>query len=252
MNHKEKIHILLFLIFIAFISITFLHPIAQNSSYHSFADKRILYSVPNFWNVLSNLPFLIVGTCGMIYVCFKYFKLTTFKLTYFIFFTGIFLTGIGSSYYHLHPNNNTLVWDRLPMTISFMSFFSIILTEFIDAKKGKLFLFPLLIVGISSVAYWHYSELKGFGDLRLYALVQFLPMILIPLIMVLFKSKKNNIEYIWLMLLAYALSKVFETFDNSVFEHLHLISGHSIKHVFAAAAPILFLLWMTKQKIPSE
>ena len=31
------------------------------------------------------------------------------------------LTAVGSSYYHLAPDNERLFWDRLPMTIAFSS-----------------------------------------------------------------------------------------------------------------------------------
>ena len=36
-----------------------------------------------------------------------------------MFFLGLFLTGFGSGYYHWEPTNDTLVLDRLPMTILF-------------------------------------------------------------------------------------------------------------------------------------
>jgi hypothetical protein len=42
-----------------------LPPIPQDPSYHQFADQRTLLGIPNFWNVVSNLPFVLVGAIGL-------------------------------------------------------------------------------------------------------------------------------------------------------------------------------------------
>ena len=42
-----------------------LPPILQDQNYHRFADERTLFSIPNFWNVISNLPFIAVGAAGL-------------------------------------------------------------------------------------------------------------------------------------------------------------------------------------------
>lgn len=249
-NVQKKAKILLFLVLIGCISMTFLKPIAQNISYHLFADTRNLFSVPNFWNVLSNAPFLVIGSYGMFYSLYKMKALISLnrQVNYFVFFTGIFLTGIGSAYYHIAPDNSTLVWDRLPMTISFMSFFSIIIGEFVSPKNARPILFSLLTIGIISVIYWYITEQKGCGDLRLYIAVQFLPILLIPIILLLFKQKDQNTTYIWFVLLAYISAKVSETYDHEIYHALNFISGHSIKHFFAALAPLLFLLGISKSR----
>ena len=170
---------------------------------------------------------------------------------YFIFFFGIFLTGLGSSYYHWNPNNQTLVWDRLPMTISFMSIFSIIIAEFIGTKYARVLLISLLSLGISSVFYWAYTESIGCGDLRMYMAVQFFPMILIPMILIFFKPGNYPVKYLWLVLLAYVVAKVFERFDLEI-AYFFPLSGHSIKHLFAALAPLIFLMGMKKLIVNRE
>lgn len=110
----------------------------------------------------------------------------------FVFFVGIFLTGIGSTYYHLNPSNETLFWDRLPMTISFMAFFTIVISEFISKKLGTNLFIPLLTSGIFSLLYWQITESKGVGDLRFYVLVQFLPIILISAILIIYKNSNGS------------------------------------------------------------
>jgi hypothetical protein len=218
-------------------------PVPQDPAYHLFADDRTLLAIANFWNVASNIPFLIVGGIGLAYLHNNTPPTITPALRpcYQIFFLGVFLTGFGSGYYHLDPGNGTLVWDRLPMTIAFMGFFAAIIGEYIKVDFGRKALVPLLLIGIGSVVYWAVTENSGHGDLRPYALVQFLPMLLIPLILILFGSDRMASRYVWLMIAAYALSKIFEAIDVPVYEIGHLISGHSIKHVVAAVAPLILL-----------
>lgn len=244
---REKINALLFLIFIGCIAMTFIDTVCQNIDYHWFADRSEYFSIPNFWNVVSNLPFLIIGGLGMLFVAFKSKGriVEILQANYFIFFFGILLTGFGSSYYHWNPNNQTLVWDRLPMTISFMSVFSIIIGEYIGTKYARVILLSLLTLGISSVFYWSYTESIGCGDLRMYLAVQFFPMILIPIIMILFKSGNYPAKYLWFVLLAYIVAKVFERFDFEI-AYFFPISGHTIKHFFAAVAPLIFLMGIAR------
>lgn len=250
-SNTIKTTLLLFLSIVGIFSLFFFPPIPQNPTYHQFADNRTFFNIPNFWNVISNLPFVLIGVYALIYLKRKktdgmFSELFINKI---IFFIGIFFTGIGSAYYHFNPSNETLLWDRLPMTISFMAFFSIIIGEFISIKTGKILLFPLLIIGLISVVYWHITEKEGHGDLRSYALVQFLPMILIPLIVLMFPSKFNTNSFIWLMLSAYLLSKIFEFYDHPVFALGNFISGHTIKHISASLAPLIFMRGLYKRKL---
>jgi len=242
---KENIgyFILITSAFSALIGIFVLSPIEQDETYHNFSDVNTFLSLPNFWNVISNLPFLIVGFLGL----YKSSSITKEKTQYLIFFLGISLVSIGSSYYHLNPNNGTLVWDRLPMTIAFMALFSIVISEFISYKKGRLILFPALITGLVSVLYW-----VIFNDLRFYALVQFYPMLAIPVILIFFKSKYNLTQGYWLLLLAYLIAKFFEHFDYQVHSFSGLISGHTMKHIAVAIGVfILFYTYIKRKKLSS-
>jgi len=224
-------------------------PIAQDISYHLFADTREIWSVPNFWNVVTNVPFVIVGLLGLYKLKFpgKLNVISDINIAYILLFFGTFLVGFGSSYYHLEPNNQTLVWDRLPMTIAFMALFSIIISEFISVRSGRALLLPLILAGILSVAYWHFSEVRGEGDLRFYLLIQFYPMLAAPIILLCFCSRCTHVyAYGWL-LLAYIVAKLFEHFDAEVFNVLGVISGHSLKHLAAALGMYVLLVYYQKR-----
>lgn len=248
-NQNRNRWVLLIICLIAICECILIGPIVQDPNYHLFADQRSFFSIHNFCNVVSNIPFIIIGLSGILQILFKKTQKIDFQLVIMIliFFIGVFFTGIGSGYYHLKPSNDTLFWDRLPMTISFMSFFSIVISEFISIKLGTRLFIPLLICGILSLLYWQISEKEGVGDLRFYALVQFLPILLITAILILYKNNNGKVLYC-LVLSTYLMAKLFEINDHLIFSINHTISGHSIKHLIAAAAPLLFLIGFRRQK----
>lgn len=237
----------------AIAAVFFIEPISQDPAYHAFADARRLLGVANFWNVFSNIAFVLTGVAGLTIIRTRQLEgiVTDLYPVYVVFFAGVTLSGFGSAWYHLSPANESLVWDRLPMTLTFMSFFTIIIGEQNSASVAKRCFIPLLAIGAGSVLYWYFTETSAAwcgaeyagtcGDLRPYALVQFLPMLLIPLQLLAYKSPFDRTGFIWVMILLYAAAKLFEHFDQNIFDATQIISGHSIKHVVAAAAALIFL-----------
>ena len=224
-------------------------PIVQVASYHLFSDSRRVLSIPNFYNVVSNLPFLLIGVVALQrLLASKLVILNEFRLAYLILFIGVILVALGSSYYHLWPMNQTLVWDRIPMTIVFMSLFSIIVAEFISIRIAKLIFWPLLILGVSSVIYWQLGDKTGYGDLRFYGLVQFLPIMMMPILLICFDPLFSHKTVYWCLLGLYLLAKLFEHFDERVYFSLEFTSGHSIKHLLAAFAIWLLLYGYSVRK----
>ncbi len=239
-----------FITFAGSVSLFIMGPIKQNENYHLFADDREMMGIPNFWNVVTNLPFLIIGALGMLFIIQKNKENNVgYWMNSFVFFTGIFFTGLGSIYYHLHATSQTLIWDRLPMTIAFMAFFSVIIGKFICVRSGARVLVPFIMMGLMSIIYWQMTESRGHGDLRFYALVQFLPVVLIPVILMIFKGNKHLKKYFWAILFTYVLAKVFEASDLLLFDLTQFISGHSIKHVIAAIGPAIYLMVLYKNKM---
>jgi len=204
-----------------------LPPIHQDQGYHRFADERTLLGVPHFWNVVSNFPLVVVGAVGV-----RQFHRHPAAL---VIFLGIFLTGFGSSYYHWDPSDSTLLWDRLPMSLCFMGILAVFIEERLDATAGAAMLWPLVAVGILSLVLW-----RSTGDLRLYGWVQFFPCVAMPLLMLVSPAKYTGTSYWVLAAFLYGLAKLFEAADHTVDSHF-ILSGHTLKHLFAAAASFAIL-----------
>ena len=214
--------------------------IPQPLSYHAFADCRAFWAIPNFFNVVSNLPFLIGGALGL-HLIWKgggRFIDAREQLPYLVFFLGALLTCLGSAYYHAAPDNPRLVWDRLPMTLGFAGLVAASIAERVDLKLGLRSLWPLLLLGVVTVIYWYATERNGAGNLVPYAAYQAWSILVIVLLLVAWPARR----YTHGGLLAwaagwYGLAKVFETFDLQVFRLLGgVLSGHTIKHVLASFA----------------
>lgn len=231
MPYNVRVAILLILTGSLFAALWIIEPIPQDPLYHQFADFRMFWGIPNALNVITNLPFLLVGILGL-KKCFR-------SLPNVILFAAIFLTGIGSSYYHLDPNSQTLLWDRLPMAIGFIAFLDIIISEHLGQYTGRITLLPLLILGVGSVLVWYWLD-----DLRLYAAVQFGSFLLILVIVWLFPNKKENSLLLFGIFGWYGLAKLFEYLDFQIFALGNFISGHSLKHLAAALATYWILLFL--------
>ena len=211
---------------------------AQDPLYHRMADTTPLLGTPNFWNVVSNVPFALAGAAGLIVVFRRraVFVHAWDRWPYAALFVGALLTCIGSAYYHLAPDNTTLVWDRLPMTIGFMGLLTALISERVSLPAAQYLFVPLLVLGAASVIYWYHTEQRGIGDLRPYAAVQYGSLAAVVLILCLYRSQAPGGGFLWAALALYALAKVFENWDLAIYRSLGgIVSGHTLKHLAAAA-----------------
>jgi hypothetical protein len=232
--------------------VTFAGPrLPQSIAYFNFADERSLVGVPNALNVFSNLAFLAVGLAGIAALRPGHarFRDPRERLPWLVLFSGVVLTGLGSAWFHLAPSPSSLVWDRLPMAVGFMGLLSALLTERVDARWGRRLLWPLVALGIGSVLYWYVSELRGVGDLRPYLFVQYFPLLVIPIVLLTFPARYTE-SRMWLVGLgAYVLAKVAEARDVEIYRLGSIVSGHTVKHLLAAAA-IGAIAWMLARREP--
>jgi len=226
----------------SFLALTRIDPMPQPQSYHDFADQRHLSGIPNFMDVTTNLPFLVVGLLGLL-LCYRY-PPPIARTSWSVLFVAVAAVAAGSAWYHLDPSDASLVWDRLPMAVGFMALFTALLSESIRTGLERYLLVPLIAAGVASVFYWYAND-----DLRFYLWVQFIPLICIAMVAALFRTRYTKQYFLLLALAFYILAKVTEAFDRAVFELTqHVISGHSLKHLLAALAllMIVLMLWLRR------
>jgi len=212
----------------------------QPLDYHDFADHREMGGVANFLDVTTNAGFLVVALIGfaVVYRSGTSFEHPAERWPYAVFFTGMLLTALGSAYYHLAPDNERLFWDRLPMTIAFMSLIAAQIVERVNVRIGLLLLAPMLVIGIGTVVYWLATERSGSGNVVPYAVLQAYAVIAILLITWAYPSRYTHGEVLYWVFAGYVVAKLFETFDRQIYAFGQVISGHSLKHLAAAVAGV--------------
>lgn len=171
--------------------------------YNNFADCRTCCHIKNFWNVVSNIIFVIGG-------------LYNYSLDPILCGISI-LVCIGSSYYHYNPNLQTLFYDRLPMIMTF--------SWLIYTRSNLTIIENIIYIGIS---FYSIYEWRRTYNLLLYSSIQ-ITLIIYWLICV-------ECEMVYPVLF-YFLAKICEDMDLYIYVLTNnTISGHTLKHIFSGLA----------------
>ena len=217
--------------------------LAQSPSYHAFADQRAFGALPHAMDVLSNLGFLVAGVAGLWALHRTRFVAIapTARCMVAVFFVGLIGCFAGSSYYHWAPDNAALVWDRLAMCVPFAGILGLAVQQTCDDDAvAWLAAIAMLIAAVSSTLIWQHG-----GNMLPWAVAQG-GGILALIVLAFLPSRKGGLHvHLGVVIGFYALAKVFELADAQVFGMSgELLSGHSAKHLFAAAAawPLLSAL----------
>jgi hypothetical protein len=112
-----------------------------------------------------------------------------------------------------------------------MGLYALVIGERVSMDLGRRLLAPLVIAGVASVLWWDFTESAGRGDLRPYALVQFVPVLTIPFLLWKRKGVYTHTKELFLAVLWYGVAKVFEALDRPIFEFNGIVSGHTLKHL---------------------
>ena len=157
-------------------------PIPQLERYHEFADHSTWVGVPHAADVLSNLGFAFVAVWGgsRLWAQRNCADVRRAWMGYQLFLGALLLTACGSTFYHLAPDNWRLIWDRLPIALACAGLLVAARAELIAGVNLQREAAMLTLFAVASVAWWYVTEQRGHGDLRLYLLLQGLPLILIP------------------------------------------------------------------------
>ena len=236
------------------LTIALLPPLPDPKVFLRLVDTRSFLGIPNFLNVVSNIPFLLVGCWGLWFLARagnngKTFEDARERWPYLVAFLAVTLTCFGSTYYHLAIDPGGLFWDRLPMAAGFMALLSAVIVERISIRLGLRLLLPLVVLGIASVLYWRWGLLDTPGNILPYALVQYGSLAAILFICATRPSRYTRGAHTAGVIGIYGLAKVAEVLDAQVYALGEIVSGHTLKHLIAAFA-IYWLLRMLRLRSP--
>jgi len=146
--------------FAAIVAMWLVHPVQLDVALHAFDEGRDVFRLRNLSSVISCLPMTLVGVWGIYSVLRARAGRSTQGLpsNYLVFFAGMALTGLVGAYYHWQPNEAGWGEQRLPMTIAFMAFFSLLLGELVHMAIARRSAWPLTLCGIVSILAWAGAE----------------------------------------------------------------------------------------------
>ncbi|MGE5539057.1 MAG: alkaline phytoceramidase [Gemmatimonas sp.] len=208
-------------------------PIAQFADYHAFADTRTWLGIPNAADVLSNAAFAGIGAWAVarLWPHRGHPALARGWAGWMLFAASLVLTAAGSSWYHLAPDDSRLVWDRLPIALGCAGILAAVRAE-TCGRSGSLWpTLVLSVAAVASVAWWRQS-----GDLRPYLLLQASPLVLVPLWQTIHGAPSADRTAFAVAILLYAAAKAAELADRWIYGLSGVVSGHTLKHLLAAAA----------------
>jgi hypothetical protein len=219
-------------------------PMPEPVLFRTYVDQREIAGIPFFWNVVSNAPLLLVGIWGVRVVVRANraaFIDSAEKLPYALCFMTVALAGIGSTWFHLAPNADRLMWDRLPIALGFMALLAGVIGDRFDPQAGRRAVLPLLAAGAASVFYWRWSMLAGAENIVPYALVQYGALAAI-VALAFVHSRYTRGSDLFTVGALYGFAKAAEVLDRQIYQLGGILSGHALKHLLAAAA----LYWLAR------
>jgi hypothetical protein len=196
-------------------------PIVQPANYHAFADQRVWFGIAHAGDVLSNIGFVLVAAFG----AFRMFRSERVDPAQAAFFGALALTAVGSTWYHLAPDNARLVWDRLPIALA--------CAALLAGAMAKVRLALPVLSALAALSVWWWSAT---GDLRPYLLIQLAPLVIIPVLQWQSAAPMAQRRAFGLAIVLYVLAKLCEVGDQALYEGIGFISGHTVKHILATLA----------------
>jgi hypothetical protein len=221
-------------------------PVSQPLSYHHFADDREMLGVPRFLDVVSNAAFLVAGALGLAVVFLRRaaFVSPAERWPFVVFFVGLLLTSAGSGYYHLVPDNARLVWDRLPITTTLAGLLMSLVSDRVSVRMANALLVPAIVIGAAAAWYWHATD-----NLVPYLTVQIYAAVATFLIALAFSSRYTHGHYIYWAFAWFVISKICENYDEAIYRALRVLSGHTLKHLAAAAAGFVICAMLARRMV---
>ena len=218
-------------------------PVVANQAHqHAFADQRTLWGVPCALDVLSNLPFALAGVWGLAALLRQRLQPwgCAVEACAALFFVGLVLTACGSAWYHSHPDDAGLLWDRLGMAVAFAGMLGMAAATRVSCRAGVGLAGLALVLAPAAAAWW-----AATGNVWAWVVVQVGGILLLAALAALAVERGMPVIRLAVVLGCYGLAKLLEAQDHAVWELTQgAVAGHALKHLLAAAAalPVLAAL----------
>jgi len=213
-------------IFAAAVGALVLGPIERGESFHHYADQRTWFGIPHAGDVLSNLGFVVVALWFVR-------RIPAISL-------AVATIGLGSAIYHWAPSDLRLVIDWAPIGVTLMLVLAIVIADRIGARAGQLAVGIGPLAATAAVGYWLVTGGTGpgdpaaRGDMAPYVALQLLGVAL-PLLLAVVAPGRIAARYLAAAVVCFVAARVLGANDAALLDAI-AISGHSLKHVMAAAA----------------
>jgi hypothetical protein len=207
--------------------------VRHGPSFHRYADQRTLLGIPHGLDVLSNLPFVLVGAVALVTLG----RITDPLLRRLgrLCALATIAVGLGSGAYHLVLTDRTLVLDWAPIAVLLVCLDALVIADRASRRLAPLAAVLLPLLAIATVLIWYAGGGTAGGDMRWYIAVQAMGVSLVPTLLLLYPPGALRGRDLWLALLGFAAMRAFHAGDAAVLDAIG-ISGHSLKHLVAALA----------------
>jgi len=230
------------------VAVALMHPVIRGPGFHRYADARDWLGIPHVGDVLSNLPFVIVGIVGL--VLSRTVTLVPRGLVQ-LFFAAVLGIGLGSAAYHVHPMDATLVFDWMPIGIALSWLTALVLADRVDRRLGTIAAFVLPLAAATSVVWWWAGGGTAGGDMRWYVVLQLLFVVLVPVIVVLYPKGALSRTDLLLGVACFIAARLLHAGDRRILEATG-VSGHALKHLAAGVAAYFVLRAIARARPAAE
>jgi hypothetical protein len=212
--------------------------VRHGPSFHRYADQRAVLGIPHGLDVLSNLPFIVVGVAML--VSLGRVADPLLRRLGRACAVATVAVGLGSAAYHVAPSDASLVLDWAPIAVLLVLLDALVIADRASRRLGMFAAVALPLLAIASVLAWYQGGGTAGGDMRGYLAVQAMGVALVPALLLLYPRGALRDRDLWLALAGFAAMRGLHAADGALLAAIG-VSGHSLKHVVAALAAALAL-----------
>jgi hypothetical protein len=219
--------------------------ITRTPAFHRYADQRAWLGIPHAGDVLSNLPFILVGAIGLgLAIPIARTRRTPHTPLAIALFLAVTAVGLGSGVYHVDPTDARLAFDWAPIVLTLSFLAALVVSDRIDARAGTIAAVALPVVAIATVAVWYSgggtgSATSAPGDMRWYVITQATLVAIVALAALLPPTPRSPaaLHRGWILLgvAGFLAARGFASIDHALLDAVG-VSGHSAKHVLLGLA----------------